>query len=39
MLFRSGVLLWNVWDSTDAAKEVLAGPRPADPAELKGRIG
>ncbi|MBZ5733957.1 FAD-dependent oxidoreductase [Nocardioides sp. TRM66260-LWL] len=34
-----GVLLWNVWEQTDAAKEVLAGPRPADPAELRGRIG
>lgn len=33
-----GVLLWNVWDRTDAAAEVLAGERPADPDDLRGRI-
>lgn len=25
-----GVLLWNVWDSVDAARDVIAGPRPDD---------
>ncbi len=33
-----GVLLWNVWDATDAAREVLAKAEPVDPADLRGRI-
>lgn len=36
-----GVLLWNVWDSVDAARELIAatGQEPvADPESLRGRI-
>lgn len=34
-----GVLLWNVEERRDAAREVLAAhERPADPATLRGRI-
>ncbi len=35
-----GVLLWNVWDSTDKAKQVIeqTGVEPLSPAELKGKI-
>ena len=36
-----GVLLWNVWDSVDTAREVIAetGKEPvADPESLRGRI-
>ena len=34
----TGVLLWNVWDKVDAAREVIALPSPVDPQALKGRI-
>jgi NADPH-dependent 2,4-dienoyl-CoA reductase/sulfur reductase-like enzyme len=34
----SGVLLWNVWDKVDAAREIIALPSPVDPQALKGRI-
>ncbi len=33
-----GVLLWNVWDKRDAAREVIGLPAPVDPEMLKGRI-
>lgn len=33
-----GVLLWNVWDATDAAREVIAGQRDVSEAGLRGRI-
>lgn len=35
-----GVLLWNVWDSTPKALEVMqeTAQKPASPDELKGRI-
>lgn len=36
-----GVLLWNVWDSTDQAKAVIAETKDApldDPESLRGRI-
>lgn len=35
-----GVLLWNVWDSTDKAKQIIeqSTAEPLDAAELKGRI-
>ena len=36
-----GVLLWNVWDSVDAARELIAetADQPvADPEKLRGRI-
>lgn len=36
-----GVLLWNVWDSTDKAREVIAETKDApldDPESLRGRI-
>ncbi|SMY11192.1 NAD(P)/FAD-dependent oxidoreductase [Brevibacterium jeotgali] len=35
-----GVLLWNVWDSTDTAKQVIeqSTAEPLDAAELQGRI-
>lgn len=35
-----GVLLWNVWDQVDAARDLLArGTRPADAEELRGTLG
>ena len=33
-----GVLLWNVWDQVDAARELLAEPGPFDAASLRGRL-
>ncbi len=35
-----GVLLWNVWDSTDKAKQIIeqSTAEPLDSSELKGRI-
>lgn len=33
-----GVLLWNVWDSTDRAREVIAGQQDVTPQALRGRI-
>lgn len=34
----AGVLLWNVADKLDAARDVLADKRPQDASTLKGRI-
>lgn len=34
----TGVLLWNVWDKLDEAREVIALPDPVEPQVLKGRI-
>lgn len=33
-----GVLLWNVWDKLDQAREVIAHPAPVNKSMLKGRI-
>ena len=33
-----GVLLWNVWDQVDAARELLTQPGPFDAASLRGRL-
>lgn len=33
-----GVLLWNVWDQVDAARELIAAGRPYSPHDLAGRI-
>jgi len=33
-----GVLLWNVWEKTDEARELIAEPGPFSPEDLKGRI-
>lgn len=33
-----GVLLWNVWDQVDAARELIAQPGPFGPDDLKGRL-
>jgi NADPH-dependent 2,4-dienoyl-CoA reductase/sulfur reductase-like enzyme len=33
-----GVLLWNVWDTLPAARDLLAEPGPFKAAELKGRL-
>ena len=33
-----GVLLWNVWDQVDAARELIAQPGPFDAASLRGRL-
>ena len=33
-----GVLLWNVWGQVDAARELIAGKRRFEPAELKGKL-
>lgn len=33
-----GVLLWNVWDKTDEAREIMLSPGPFTRNDLKGRI-
>ena len=33
-----GVLLWNVWEKVDQARELIASPGPLGPDELKGRL-
>lgn len=33
-----GVLLWNVWDQLDAARELIAAAGPFSSADLKGRL-
>lgn len=33
-----GILLWNVWDQVDAAREIIGLPGPANPQELIGKI-
>ncbi|MHB1058408.1 MAG: NAD(P)/FAD-dependent oxidoreductase [Rhodanobacter sp.] len=33
-----GVLLWNVWDQVDAARELIVQPGPFDAATLRGRL-
>ncbi len=33
-----GVLLWNVWDKVDSARELISLPGPFDADSLKGRI-
>ncbi|MGX2030362.1 NAD(P)/FAD-dependent oxidoreductase [Methylocaldum gracile] len=33
-----GVLLWNVWERVDLARELIAEPGPIDPRSLKGRL-
>ncbi|MFC5527332.1 NAD(P)/FAD-dependent oxidoreductase [Rhodanobacter ginsengisoli] len=33
-----GVLLWNVWDQVDAARELIAQPGPFDAASLRGYL-
>jgi 3-phenylpropionate/trans-cinnamate dioxygenase ferredoxin reductase subunit len=33
-----GVLLWNVWDQVDAARELIAQAGPFDAASLRGRL-
>jgi NADPH-dependent 2,4-dienoyl-CoA reductase/sulfur reductase-like enzyme len=33
-----GVLLWNVWEQVDAARELIAEPGPFGPESLKGRL-
>ncbi|MEO8999365.1 MAG: FAD-dependent oxidoreductase [Rhodanobacter sp.] len=33
-----GVLLWNVWDQVDAARELIAQPGPFDAASLRARL-
>ncbi|MEN6449801.1 MAG: FAD/NAD(P)-binding oxidoreductase [Thermoguttaceae bacterium] len=32
-----GVLLWNVWERVDAARQLIAEPGPFQPADLVGR--
>lgn len=35
-----GVLLWNVWEQKDAARDLLRSrKRPEDPADLRGTLG
>jgi NADPH-dependent 2,4-dienoyl-CoA reductase/sulfur reductase-like enzyme len=34
----AGVLLWNVWDATDRAREVIAGQQDVRPEALRGLI-
>jgi hypothetical protein len=33
-----GVLLWNVWERVDLARELIAEPGPIEPESLKGRL-
>jgi hypothetical protein len=33
-----GVLLWNVWNQVDAARELIKSPGPFEPSDLKGRL-
>ncbi len=33
-----GVLLWNVWDHVDAARELIAEAGPFRPEDLQGRL-
>jgi NADPH-dependent 2,4-dienoyl-CoA reductase/sulfur reductase-like enzyme len=33
-----GVLLWDVWEKVDEARELIASPGPLGPDELKGRL-
>jgi NADPH-dependent 2,4-dienoyl-CoA reductase/sulfur reductase-like enzyme len=33
-----GVLLWNVWDQVDQARELITEPGPFSPEDLKGRL-
>jgi 3-phenylpropionate/trans-cinnamate dioxygenase ferredoxin reductase subunit len=33
-----GVLLWNVWDQVDAARQLIAESGPVRPEDLKGRL-
>lgn len=33
-----GVLLWNVWDQVDKARQLIAEPGPLRAADLKGRL-
>lgn len=33
-----GVLLWNVWEQVEAARQLIADPGPFRPADLKGRL-
>ena len=33
-----GVLLWNVWDQVNAARQMIAEPGPVRPEDLKGRL-
>jgi NADPH-dependent 2,4-dienoyl-CoA reductase/sulfur reductase-like enzyme len=33
-----GVLLWNVWEQVDAARQLIAEPGPFRPEGLKGRL-
>jgi NADPH-dependent 2,4-dienoyl-CoA reductase/sulfur reductase-like enzyme len=33
-----GVLLWNVWEQVDAARQLLAEPGPVRASELRGRL-
>jgi NADPH-dependent 2,4-dienoyl-CoA reductase/sulfur reductase-like enzyme len=34
-----GVLLWNVWQQVDAARQLIAAPGPYQPGDLRGRLG
>jgi NADPH-dependent 2,4-dienoyl-CoA reductase/sulfur reductase-like enzyme len=33
-----GVLLWNVWDQVEMARELISDPGPFTPQDLKGRL-
>jgi NADPH-dependent 2,4-dienoyl-CoA reductase/sulfur reductase-like enzyme len=33
-----GVLLWNIWDQVDAARQLIRDPGPFRPEDLKGRL-
>lgn len=33
-----GVLLWNVWNQADAARDLIAEPGPFEFEDLKGRL-
>ena len=33
-----GVLLWNVWDQVEAARQLISNPSPFQPLDLAGRL-
>jgi hypothetical protein len=35
---ESGVLLWNVWEKVDAARELIPEPGPHTPESLRERL-
>jgi len=34
----TGMLLWNIWEQVEAARQLIAEPGPFQPGDLKGRL-